>query len=120
MIGEPVRVFFRDCCDHVMQVAELVEANRERASDLSDLYMSVVGEKTNQVMNRLTIIATIFIPLTFLCGVYGMNFDTEVSPYNMPELKWRYAYPAFWGLLAVIFLGMLWYFKRKGWLDTKK
>ena len=120
MLDESVRVFFRDCHDHIIQVAEFVESNRERASDLGDLYMSVVGEKTNQVMNLLTIIATIFIPLTFLCGVYGMNFDTEASPYNMPELKWRYAYPVFWGVLIAIFFGMLWFFKRKGWLNTKR
>ncbi len=120
MISDTIKIFFRDCYDHTMQVADLVEANRERASDLSDLYMSVVGEKTNQVMSRLTVIATIFIPLTFLCGLYGMNFDPDASPYNMPELRWRFAYPAFLGVLLLVFLGMLWYFKRKGWLDTKK
>jgi magnesium transporter len=119
-IDETVRVFFRDCQDHIMQVIELVEGNRERVSDLGDLYMSVVSEKTNQVMKLLTIIATIFIPLTFLCGVYGMNFDAEASPYNMPELKLRYAYPVFWILIILITLVMLWFFKRKGWLDFRR
>jgi magnesium transporter len=118
-IDEKTRLFFRDAHDHVILAVEFVEGARERASDLGDLYLSVVGEKTNRVMNLLTIIATIFIPLTFLCGVYGMNFDTEVSPYNMPELKWRYAYPVFWGVLIVIFVGMLWIFKRKGWIGKK-
>jgi magnesium transporter len=120
LVNDTVRVFFRDCYDHVFQVADLLESNKERASDLGDLYMFFVSEKTNQVMNWLTIVATIFIPLTFLCGVYGMNFDPEASPYNMPELEWQYGYPVFWGVLIAIFLGMLWFFKRKGWLPAKK
>ncbi len=120
IISDTVAVFFRDCLDHVIQVAEFVEGNRERASDIGDLYMSAVSEKTNQVMKVLTIIATIFIPLTFLCGVYGMNFDADSSPYNMPELRWRYAYPAFWGLLIAITTGMVWLFKRRGWLDWRR
>ena len=120
LIDKQVRVFFRDCQDHVIQVAEFVESTRERAGDLGDLYMSMVSEQTGRVMNLLTIISTIFIPLTFLCGVYGMNFDTAVSPYNMPELKWQYGYPVFWGVLLVIFIGMLIVFKRKGWLGTKR
>ena len=118
LIGKPVRPAFRDCHDHVVQVTDFVESGRERASDLAGLYLAMVGEKTNQVMKILTIIATIFIPLTFLCGVYGMNFQTDVSPYNMPELTWRFGYPAFWVAVAVIFTGMLWYFRRKGWLGS--
>jgi len=118
LIGKPVRPAFRDCHDHVVQVTDFVESNRERASDLAGLYLAMVGEKTNQVMKILTIIATIFIPLTFLCGVYGMNFKTEASPYNMPELSWRFGYPAFWIAVAVIFAGMLFYFRRKGWLGS--
>jgi len=117
-VTAPVRVAFRDCHDHAVQVAEFVESNRERASDLADLYLAMVGEKTNQVMKILTIIATIFIPLTFLCGVYGMNFKTEVSPYNMPELSWRFGYPFFWATAIIIFAGMLWYFRHKGWLGS--
>lgn len=118
LIGKSVRSAFRDCHDHVVQVADFVESNRERASDLAGLYLAMVGEKTNQVMKILTIIATIFIPLTFLCGVYGMNFQTDVSPYNMPELTWRFGYPAFWITVVVIFAGMLGYFRHKGWLGT--
>ena len=75
----------------------------------------MVSERTNQVMKVLTIIATIFIPLTFLCGLYGMNFDTS-SPYNMPELKWRYGYLGFWAITVITLVGMLWFFRRKGWL----
>lgn len=115
-IGDTLRAAFRDCHDHVVQVADFVEGSRERASELGDLYQTMVSEKTNQVMKTLTIVATVFIPLTFLCGLYGMNFDTEASPYNMPELKWRYGYVVFWGVMVVTFAGMLWFFRRKGWL----
>jgi len=116
LLGESTRPAFRDCYDHVVQVADFVEGSRERASDLADLYLVMVGERTNQVMKVLTIIATIFIPLTFLCGLYGMNFDTGVSPYNMPELKWRYGYPAFWGVMIVVAALMVLFFRRKGWI----
>ncbi|HUU00007.1 MAG TPA: magnesium/cobalt transporter CorA [Myxococcota bacterium] len=118
LITDPVRIAFRDCHDHAVQVADFVESNRERASDLADLYLAMVGEKTNQVMKVLTIIATIFIPLTFLCGLYGMNFDPEASPYNMPELKWRFGYPFFWIAVLLVFTGMLWFFRHKGWIGS--
>ncbi len=107
---------FRDCADHLMQAADFIEGSRERAGDMGDLYQSMVGEKTNQVMKMLTIISTIFIPLSFLCGLYGMNFNTEASPWNMPELNWRYGYPVFIGLLLTLGLGMLWMFGKRGWL----
>lgn len=115
-IDQTVRPSFRDCYDHVVQVSDFVEGARERASELADLHLVMVGERTNQVMKVLTIIATIFIPLTFLCGLYGMNFDPEASPYNMPELKWRFGYPAFWGVMLLVFGLMLWFFRRKGWI----
>lgn len=115
-IDSGLRASFRDCYDHAIQLSDFVQSGRERASDLSDLYQLMVSEKTNQVMKTLTIVATIFIPLTFLCGLYGMNFDPEVSPYNMPELKWRYGYPAFWGFMLTTFGAMVWYFRRQGWL----
>ena len=115
-ISSKVRPALRDCHDHVIQVADFVESARERASDLGDLYMTIVSERTNQVMKVLTIIATIFIPLTFLCGLYGMNFDTSVSPYNLPELKWRYGYLALWALMLVTVIGMLVMFRVKGWI----
>ena len=107
---------FRDCYDHVVHVADFVEGSRERASDLASLYQTMVSERANQVMKVLTIMATVFIPLTFLCGLYGMNFDADASPYNMPELRLRYGYPAFWGVMIVTVLGMLGLFWRKGWI----
>jgi magnesium transporter len=115
-IDDALRPALRDCFDHAAQAVDLVEGSRERAADLSNLYQSMVSEKTNQTMKILTIIATIFIPLTFLCGVYGMNFDPQASPYNMPELSWRYGYPTLWGVMVATVLGMLWFFRRQGWL----
>lgn len=119
-IEEPARLAFRDCHDHALQVNDFVDGSRERFSDLADLYRSMVDERTNEVMRMLTIVATMFIPLTFLCGLYGMNFDREVSPYNMPELGWRYGYPAVWGVMIALVAAMLWYFRRKGWLGTRR
>ncbi len=117
-VDESLSASFRDCYDHVIQVTDFVEGSRERASELGDLYQTMISEKANQVMKTLTIVATVFIPLTFLCGLYGMNFDPEVSPYNMPELKWRYGYIALWGVMTATLLAMLWFFKRKGWLGA--
>jgi magnesium transporter len=113
-VGEAVRPAFRDCLDHALHLVEFVESARERADDLADLYLATVNERTNQVMKLLTVIATIFIPLTFLAGVYGMNFKTETGPYSMPELGWPYGYVAFWGVSLAVALGMLWVFRRRG------
>lgn len=115
-ISDNLRNAFRDCHDHVVQLTEFVEGNSERAADLGDLYQAIVSERTNQVMKTLTIVSTTFIPLTFLCGLYGMNFDPNASPFNMPELKWRYGYPLFWVVIAAAAVSMLWFFRRKGWI----
>lgn len=117
LISDETRVFLRDCQDHAFQVVELLEMYRELGSDLTDLYLSMTSHRLNEVMKVLTVIATIFIPLTFIVGVYGMNFDTNASPWNMPELKWRYGYPACLALMAGIAAGLLLYFQRKGWLE---
>jgi magnesium transporter len=114
-----IRTSFRDCTDHVMQVAEFVESARERASDLGDLYNALVSERTNQVMKTLTIVSTIFIPLTFLCGLYGMNFNPASSPWNMPELNWPYAYPVLLAVMVALAAGMLGLFFAKGWLGNQ-
>lgn len=120
LIPKATLPFFRSCHDHVVQVAEFVEGARERASDLADLHTTMVGEKANQVMKVLTIIATIFIPLTFLCGLYGMNFDTNISPYNMPELKSRFGYLALWGFMVTVVATMLLIFRHKGWIGRRR
>jgi magnesium transporter len=83
-----------------------------------DAYMSSLSNKMNEVMKVLTIIATIFIPLTFIVGIYGMNFNTEKSPFNMPELEWYWGYPTVLLIMTIIAVGMLLYFRRKGWLDS--
>ncbi|MBI5420608.1 MAG: magnesium/cobalt transporter CorA [Deltaproteobacteria bacterium] len=116
LIRPETKVFLRDCYDHTVQVMDMVETYREMASSLVDEYMSSVSNRMNEIMKVLTVIATIFMPLTFIVGVYGMNFDGSVSPYNMPELGWRYGYPAVLSVMAVVVVWMLYYFRRKKWL----
>ena len=119
-IGKHIKSFYSDCYDNVIQVVDFIENSKERVFDLANQYLTQVNERTNQVMKTLTIIATIFIPLTFLCGVYGMNFDTSLSSFNMPELKWKYGYMFFWFLTLLITAGMLIFFWFKGWFGNKK
>ncbi len=108
------RVYLRDCSDHVGQLMELIDSDRDEAAGLMDLYVSNTGNRMNEVMKLLTIISTIFIPLSFVAGLYGMNFDTRVSSLNMPELGWRWGYPAVLALMAALAGVMLLYFRRKG------
>ena len=110
VIQEETRVFLRDCADHTFQIIDLVETYRELTGDLMELYHSSLSVRTNEVMQVLTVIATIFIPLTFVVGIYGMNFD------HMPLLKWKWGYPAVWVLMASIAGGLLLFFRSKGWL----
>jgi magnesium transporter len=116
LIRPGTKVFFRDCYDHTIQLMDMVETFREMASGLVDEYMSAVSNRMNEIMKVLTVMATIFIPLTFIAGLYGMNFDTKASPYNMPELGWAYGYPALLLLMAAVAGGMLYYFRRKRWI----
>jgi magnesium transporter len=99
----------------VVQVVELVETYRELTADLRDLHMSSISNRINETMRVLTIISTIFIPLTFIAGIYGMNFDPDVSPWNMPELRWYLGYPFSLLLMAVTAVGMLIFFYQQGW-----
>jgi magnesium transporter len=119
-IAPGTRVFLRDCADHTSQLLDMVEIHREVASGLLDLHLSSVSMRMTEVMKVLTIIATIFIPLGFIAGLYGMNFDTEVSPFNMPELEWRFGYPFALALMLAVALGMLAYFWRNGWLGGRR
>ncbi|PLZ15397.1 magnesium/cobalt transporter CorA [Fischerella thermalis] len=118
MISHEVRVYLRDCYDHAVQVIDMLETYRELASGLMDVYLSVVSNRMNEIMKLLTVISAIFIPLTFIAGVYGMNFNTEKSPYNMPELNWYWGYPACLAVMAVIAGILLYIFWRKGWLEN--
>jgi magnesium transporter len=117
LISEEVRVYMRDCYDHVAQLLDMIETYRELASSLMDVYVSSVGNKMNEVMKVLTIISTIFIPLTFVAGVYGMNFD-PTKPGNMPELEQPYAYVICWGVMIAIAIALILFFKRRGWFDN--
>jgi len=116
LLSDETRVFFRDVYDHAVQVLDMVETFREMSTSLVDLYLSSISNRMNEVMKVLTIIATIFIPLTFIAGIYGMNFDPQASPLNMPELEWYLGYPFALGLMAVIAVVLLLLFRRKGWL----
>jgi len=103
-------IYFKDVYDHVLRVAETTETQRDVIYSLLDMYQTNVSNRMNEVMKVLTIFASIFIPLTFITGIYGMNFE------YMPELKWRYAYPVLWLLFIVISVGLLYFFRKKKWL----
>lgn len=109
------RLYFRDCHDHAVQSLEVAENYRETASTLIDVYLSSLSHRLNDIMKVLTVLSTFFMPLAFLASVYGMNFDTS-SPWNMPELGWKYGYLAFWGASLGLSGTMLWLFRRRGWL----
>jgi magnesium transporter len=119
LVAEDTRLYLRDCYDHAVQLIDLLENYREIASSFTDAYLSSLGMKTNEVMKVLTIIATIFIPLSFIAGLYGMNFQTDRSPYNMPELAWRYGYPFALLLMTLTAGGLLLFFWRRGWLGSR-
>jgi magnesium transporter len=118
-ISEETRLYFRDCYDHAVRIIDLVETYREVCSDLMDLYLSSISNRMNEIMKVLTVISTLFIPLTFIVGVYGMNFNTAF-PWNMPELNWRYGYPACLALMLIIAIGQLIFFYRKGWIGSQR
>ncbi len=107
-----VRVYLRDVYDHAVQILDVIETYRELTVGLMDIYLSSVSNRMNQVMKTLTVMASIFIPLTFLAGIYGMNFE------NMPELRWRWGYYAVWGVMVGVGLALLAWFWRRGWLRT--
>lgn len=115
-IRPETRIYLRDVYDHVVQLMDLVETYRETAASLMEVYLSSVSQRLNEVMKVLTIISTIFMPLTFIAGIYGMNFHTDRSPWNMPELTWRFGYVFSLALMAVVAGAMGLYFRRKGWL----
>jgi len=109
LIHPSTYVYLRDIYDHTIQAIDTIETYRDMLSDMLDIYLSSVSNKLNEVMKVLTVIATIFIPLTFIVGVYGMNFE------HMPELKWRWGYPSIWLLMISIGVFMAFYFRKKKW-----
>jgi magnesium transporter len=111
-LGEEVQVYLRDPTDHCAQLIDVIDSHRELINGLLNTYLSVVSNRTNEVMKVLTIMSAIFIPLTFLAGIYGMNFEF------MPELHKEWSYPILLGLMAAIALGLMYYFWRKGWIGN--
>jgi magnesium transporter len=118
LVADETRTYLRDCYDHAIQIMDMVETYREISSSLTEAYLSSLSNRMNEVMKVLTVIATIFMPLGFLAGLYGMNFRTDVSPWNMPELGWRFGYPFCLGVMAAAAVAMLIYFRRKGWIGS--
>ncbi|HEX5637247.1 MAG TPA: magnesium/cobalt transporter CorA [Gammaproteobacteria bacterium] len=110
LVQEHTLIYYRDVLDHVLRVSESLDSYRDILSNLLDVYNSSISNKMNEVMKVLTVFASIFIPLTFIVGIYGMNFE------YMPELKWRWAYPALWISFVVITVSLLMYFRKKKWL----
>lgn len=110
LIKKPTRLYLRDVYDHTIQVMDTVETFREMVGGMLDIYLTSLSNRMNEIMKVLTIVATIFIPLTFLSGIYGMNFK------YMPELEWRYGYLFAWGLMVAVAGSMLLYFKKKKWI----
>lgn len=109
LIREETLVYLRDLHDHTIQALDTVELFRDTVSGLQDLHVSLISNRMNEIMKVLTIMASIFIPLTFIAGIYGMNFD------YIPELKWRWGYFAVWVVMLGSVAGMLFYFRRKRW-----
>jgi magnesium transporter len=108
--SDPVRLYLRDTHDHAVQVLDVIETYRQMTVGLVEVYLSSVNNRMNEVMKTLTVVATVFIPLTFIVGVYGMNFDV------MPELRWPWGYAAVWGVMLAAVIGLLFWFHRRGWL----
>lgn len=109
LISQEVQIYLRDCYDHAIQVLDMVETYRELASSLMDVYLSSVSNRMNEIMKVLTVISTMFIPITFIAGVYGMNFK------YMPELDWHWGYFLVWGLMLSIEVGLVFFFWKRGW-----
>lgn len=110
LIKEHTKRYFTDVYDHAIRIIEAIESYRDLIAGMLDIYLSSISNKMNETMKVLTVFASIFIPLTFIAGVYGMNFE------YMPELKWKWGYPVLWGMFAAISIFLLAYFKRKKWL----
>ncbi len=115
LVSPETRIFLRDCLDHVVTIVELTETYRELGSDLRDYALSAASSRLNEVIKVLTVISTIFMPLSFIAGVYGMNFDTDL-PWNMPELTWRFGYPFALTVMGSVATSLLLLFWWRGWI----
>ncbi len=118
LISSEVQVYLRDCYDHTAQVMDMVETYRELATGLMDVYLSAVSNKMNEIMKLLTVVSAIFIPLTFIAGLYGMNFNHDKSPLNMPELSWYWGYPFCLALMFATAGSLVFFFWKRGWFKS--
>jgi magnesium transporter len=116
VLTEETRVFLRDCVDHMIHLMDLIETHREHSTSILDSYLTSINTRLNEVIRVLTVISTIFLPLNFLVGVYGMNFSHPDSPWAMPELTSYYGYPMVWGMIISVIVGMLYFFRRRKWI----
>lgn len=110
--------FYRDVYDHFLRINDISESYRDLVSSLLDAYLSVQSNRMNEVMKTLTLMSTVMLPLTFIAGIYGMNFDPDVSPFNMPELRWFWGYPFALLLMAAVAIGIIFWFRKKGWIGA--
>jgi magnesium transporter len=119
LLVEPnTRFYFRDCYDHTVQIIDALESYRDLVSSMMEIYLSSVSYRLNDIMRTLTVISTLFMPLNLIAGIYGMNFHTDKSPLNMPELSWYYGYPFALGLMGFLVFVLLALFRWRGWLKT--
>ena len=118
LFSDRVRPYLKDCYDHTIQIIDTIETYRELTSGLMDIYLSAVNNRMNEIMKTLAVVSTIFIPLTFIAGIYGMNFNPSASPWNMPELNWYWGYPFCLGVMVAIAIILIVYFWRRGWLKN--
>jgi magnesium transporter len=119
LIKKETRVFLRDCADHAFQLLDILEIYREIASGLVDLQLTTISNRMNEAMKVLAIIGTVFMPMTFIAGLYGMNFD-RAAPLNMPELGWQYGYLFALGLMLASAALVVWSLFRRGWLTRNR
>ncbi|MGL5082849.1 MAG: magnesium/cobalt transporter CorA [Microcoleaceae cyanobacterium] len=117
LVSKKTRVYLQDCYDHAVNVVDMLETYRELASDLTNLHLSSISNRMNEIMKLLTIVSAIFIPLTFIAGLYGMNFDPDTSPLNMPELNWYWGYPICIGIMILTAASLIFYFWKRGWFE---
>ncbi|WP_338442440.1 magnesium/cobalt transporter CorA [Synechococcus elongatus IITB4] len=117
LIRDEVRMDLRDCADHAYFLMDTLETYRDLANNLMEVYLSSISNRLNQVMKLLAILSTVFMPLTLIAGIYGMNFNTQASRWNMPELNWPYGYPLVLMAMVAIAVVLLWLFWQRGWLE---
>jgi magnesium transporter len=120
LISSDTRVFWRDCYDHTVQILDILESEREASASLIEIYMSSLSNRTNDIMKVLAIMTTLFIPLSFIASLEGMNFEQSRSPWNMPELKWYWGYPMILMVMTLVGLGEIYYFWKKGWIWRRR